>query len=102
MSFLLWAHLFFIAGFFLESLVCVYHRSREYNRFVLAAVFSATITSVGILVSSRIVFSVIGTPLGLWSLFYIFFFAFGKGIGTYTSLNLWEKWHKDDNRRHRT
>jgi hypothetical protein len=91
MEFLLWSPLFMLAGFVMESLVCFYHRSREYNRIFQTALFSTAITMLGVLAVSRIVFSVINSPIGHWSLVYVFFFALGKGFGTYASLTLWDK-----------
>jgi len=91
MGYILWAFLFIIAGFILESCVCVYHRARENNRIMLSAVTGGIITCIGILVISRIVYSVISGPLGHLSLIYVFIFALGKGIGTYTSLTMWDR-----------
>ena len=42
------------------------------------------------LVITRILMGVLKGPLGYWSLTYIFIFALGKSLGTYTSLNVWE------------
>ena len=39
-----------------------------------------------------IVYSIVNSPMGLLSLTYVAMYALGKGIGTYTSLTLWDKW----------
>jgi len=65
---IVWGFLFLFAGFMLESCVCVYHRSREHNRILLSSIFGAIITCIGVLVTSRIVFNVLNSPLGHLSL----------------------------------
>ena len=81
-----------LTGFALESCVCIYHRARENDRIILTSVFSSLITCIGLLVISKIVYSIVNSPIGLLSLTYVAMYALGKGIGTYTSLTLWDKW----------
>ena len=94
MGYLIWSILFLTAGFCMESFICFYHRSRENNKFLQASVLSGIISLIGILVVSRIVFSVMSGPLGHLALIYVFLFACGKGTGTYASLTLWDKIYK--------
>jgi tellurite resistance protein TehA-like permease len=98
MSYFLWAFLFLFAGFFMESCICFYHRSRENDKFVLAAMFSGTISLTAMLVISRIIMGVVKGPLGYWSLTYIFIFALGKSLGTYASLTLWDNLYKNSDK----
>jgi hypothetical protein len=91
MGYILWAFVFLIAGFCMESCICFYHRSRENNKFLQASLLSGVISLIGILVVSRVVFSVVAGPLGHLALIYVPLFAFGKGAGTYASLTLWDK-----------
>lgn len=94
MNTFLWILLFLIAGFISEILICFYHRSRETNKIWQASFYSALITAIMTMVSTRIVFSVTASSLGHWSLLFIGFFAIGKGMGTYTGLKLWDRIYK--------
>lgn len=91
MGYILWCFLFMITGFVLESCVCIYHRARENDRVVLSSAFSFLITCIGLLVISKIIYSIVNSPMGILSLIYVVMYALGKGIGTYTSLKLWDK-----------
>lgn len=93
MGYVLWGLLFVLAGFVLESCVCVYHLARENNRIILSSIAGSVITCIGILVISRIVYGVVNTSVGHLYLAYVLTFAFGKGLGTYTSLTLWDRYH---------
>lgn len=81
--------LFFIAGFLMEALICVYHRSREHNHFFIAASLSGVISLIGILVISKII-ALLHTA-ATSSIFYVFIFAFGKTMGNYMTLRWWHR-----------
>lgn len=84
------------AGFIQEALITSYHRSVITERNLLASLLASTITLLTLLAVTGIIRDMLNPVAGYSVYLYAVVFAFGKGIGAYTSLSWWSKNTKCD------